>query len=67
MVRFLDIPNFDQFLIDDLAIPTQQNTPQILTGYPIDLKLVANRPGWKLVNLHIPLPAFLVRYFALAQ
>ena len=29
-------------------------THQILTGYPIDLKLVAKRPGWILMNLQIP-------------
>ena len=29
-------------------------THQILTGHPIDLKLVANRAGWILMNLQIP-------------
>ena len=29
-------------------------THQILTGHPIDLKLVANRLGWILMNLQIP-------------
>ena len=34
--------------------PMQEITHQILTGHLIDLKLVANQPGWILMNLQIP-------------
>ena len=30
-----------------------RNDHQIITGHPIDLKLVANRPGWILMNVLI--------------
>ena len=37
-----------------LGDPMRGMTPLILTRLPIDLKLLANQPGWIFTNLQIP-------------